>query len=115
MKIFQLAQQYFEVLGIRSQHSRCNLKSLAVWIRFIAASISSCLFLLVEAQNFVEFALAMYNFITYTIVGLCGVILIWKSKKLFKFISNFENFILKSEYHLNIRSIDFIDTFRNPI
>lgn len=107
MKSFELVRRYFSVLGIsslqRNQKSPFNTKNVFVLFQFILGELSSCLFILLEAQTFEEYANAFGMVLTLTIASFDFFICIWKSQQLFKFMKNFERMIEKSRSKLHCK------------
>lgn len=101
MKLFQSIQKGFAVLGIQSpqldEKPSFNIKFFIILILIFMHFVFNLKFLLFIAQDFEEFVNIFHALIMGFIIIMNEMLIIWKSKKIFKFISSFESFIEKSE------------------
>lgn len=98
MKLFQLIQKNFSVLGITSNQTKYSrIKLVMTLIIYGLITTSSILFLVFEADTFDEFTNNIY--ITSGCVMMCiiFVIMAFKQGKLFELIDSFDKFIDKSK------------------
>lgn len=104
MKLFQFVQKCYAILGITLDQSK--QKYPFNW-RILTASLcydSSCIFLLIPVKQaitmdskFADFAECVFVFAANNLVGICYVITIFCSSKLFAFIDNCEEIADKSK------------------
>lgn len=101
MKIFQLIQNNFELLGITSRQSsqkhpfNANILATVIWCVFSTASY--VLWFIYEANSFGDYMnAALYAF--ESLICIAGLLaLIWEIKRWSKFIGNLEITIDKRE------------------
>lgn len=109
MKLFESAQKYLAEVGIHLVPTKIapfSGKSLRLLLWFIVSQLLACLFLFFEAQKFDEYVSTFYTCFTLFIITTHFLILILKSRKLFKFINDMGEFVEKSEYNLSIDSVE---------
>lgn len=109
MKLFQVIQKNFEVLGISPNQRSTNGKLVATSLIYGLSITSSAVFLFFEAESFLEYTSNIY--ITTAIGVICTYFIIWliKLEKFFKFIENLESFFGKSKcFVFERRTILFI-------
>ena len=102
MKLFQVIQKNFTVLGIGSNQSRFNLKLLKTCLTYGLSFTSSAIFLFFEARSFIEFTNNIYVTTAIAVITIYFSIWMWKLQKFFQLIDNLENFFEKSECISNI-------------
>lgn len=73
------------------------MKNLTVLIILILNLIGGCIYLIYEANTFVDFSNSSYTVITSFVYCFDFAIHIWITTKLIKFINHFETIIEKSE------------------
>lgn len=112
MKLLQLSQKYFSLLGISSKHLKqtenFNIKNL-MWIPvFVLNIILYAIFIFHEADSFVEIMFSIYMIAAMigTFSGLAAIA--FRTKKLCNFIKTLEQNVDDSEFDhiLNVKLID---------
>lgn len=116
MKLFQIVQKNFLVLGISSNQSRFNGKLAKTCLIYSLGSISSVAFLFFEAETFIEYTSNIY--VTTALTGISTYFIFWilKLQNFFKLIDNIERFYEESEYFVfDIRIVLFkiVNLFQN--
>lgn len=101
MKIFQSIQQYFKILEITQIHaneqSTLNFRHLII-LGLLSTSIFELnIYLNSVAETFEEYTECLYGLFTMTMFAAEYGIHIWRMKKIFKFIENFEQLIESSK------------------
>ena len=101
MKLFQDSQRNFAILGINSnQQTSFDSKFILTYLVNGLGFISSTVFLFYKANTFQEYSNNAYVTTSITTSIAVFTIVVFKTKALFKFIKNFEDFFEKSEYML---------------
>lgn len=125
MKLFEIVQDNFALLGISPSQPRFNSKSAMVFLSIGLAAISCAMFLFFEANTFMEYINTAYA----TSVTIGGTIafttLLFEKEKLLQIIHEFEEFVNESQfsqrtiffiYHIisNIENEKYACLFQNP-
>lgn len=100
MKLFQLIQKNFALLGISTNRSHLNGNSIMVFTFIGLAIISSAVFLLFKANSFVEYINTSY---ATNLLIACYIVfasLLFNKKKLFKLIDDIEISIEESKLQI---------------
>lgn len=97
MKLFQIIQKNFAVLGVKANLSRFNGKLVKTCIIYSLGTTSSAAFLFFKAKTFVEFTSNIY--VTTALAGISSYFIFWiiKLENFFKLIDNIEKFCEESE------------------
>lgn len=103
MKIFQVLQQNFAILGIdSSQSSRKNPLNAKIFISLFMYGIFivlSVFYILNEANNFEEYTTGIYSTASIVLTNICYVIITCTMANCFKFIDFLEITLNESEYN----------------
>lgn len=100
MKLFRKARSLFQFVGIRPPETiqgPYNLRILMTLFCLAPCTFCSSTFLFSKAETFTEYAESFYFSSTLYMNTTVFLINVWKMKQLFKFISNLEHGIQKSE------------------
>lgn len=98
MKLLQIVKKNFEFLGIGSKRSFSNnIKSVIAILIFSLSTSLGTVFLLFEANTFLEYTTNIY--VTTTTFGALVefISILFQKKNLFKLIDEMENFVDTSE------------------
>lgn len=100
MKIFQSLQINYALVGIipphqNRKHRIFNRKNTIALLMYFQIFAQCCAFLLVEAKTFNEYAESFCLTTAMLTAGSNFAIIVWKSKKAFQLIKNYENLIGK--------------------
>lgn len=97
MKLFEIVQENFALLGFSPNQPRFNSKSAMVFLFIGLAAILCALFLFFEASTFIEYVNTFY---TTSVAIACNIIfatLLFKKEKLLQTIYDLQEFVDKSE------------------
>lgn len=102
MKLFQLDQKYYAILGISSHQSNqkypfLNARTLICASLLVFSIITFAIYFVLLANSFKEFTDCVTTISTTFMVAALFGVNIWKMKRLFKFITLVENLIQKSK------------------
>lgn len=104
MKILESIQEILSKLGITSTQSDqkypFNVRNMMCLFCFILMSISAFTFLIIEAGSVKEYLNILNTSLTSIIMGIEFILHLWKRRKLFEFIVNFEDLIQGSAYNI---------------
>lgn len=98
MKLFQIVQKNFALLGICSNESRLNRKSVMIFLAFGLAINFGILFLFFKANTSLEYTNNIYMTTVMILSCIAFAIMLLKKGKLFKLIAKIEEFFDESEY-----------------
>lgn len=97
MKIFQILQENCAAIGIiplqDHQMYRINLRNMTVVFMFIAFFVSYFGYILLKVETFSKYLVYFYNYASALNCGINFVVVIVKMRKVFRLISNLENYI----------------------
>lgn len=97
MKLFQVIQKNFLVLGISSNQPRLNGKLVKTCLVYALSVTLSAAFLFFEAKSFIEYTSNIYITTAVSVISTYFIVWILKLKKFFKLIENLENFYDESK------------------
>lgn len=97
MKILQIVQTNFAILGISSNQSNLNRKSAMGIIVGGLAATSSAMFLLFKANSFVEYVNSFYVTTVLVAFYICFAVLLFSKEKIFKLIDKVDECVEGSE------------------
>lgn len=98
MKIVQVVQRKFELLGICSNQSRLNGSYVMTWLVYVIGTASSTVFLIHGASSFQEYTNNLYMTTALWVGYIYFTIMFFKMEKLFILIDNVEKVLDKSEW-----------------
>ena len=102
MKLFQVVQNKFVLLGIRPNQSRFNKEVTRTCSIYALSTSSSALFLIFKAKSFIEYTSNIYATTAFAMIGCYFTIWIFKTKKFFELIDNMEILVDQREYSSDI-------------
>lgn len=114
MKLFQSVQKYYRTLGVyapqSNQNYAFNWRNLVVLFALTQGFIFTMAFCLLQAKTVREYGDSFYVSVTEFADAIYFLSNIWKMRKFFKLIEQFENFIEKSKsknviLHLKTKNI----------
>lgn len=97
MKILQTVQKKYAILGICSNQSKCNRKSVLMCLIYSLGCTLSALFLFYEANSFQEYTNNIYITSALAMCVTFFAIVVVKMRKLFEMIDNMEKSIDESK------------------
>lgn len=97
MKLFQISQKYFSLLGYSFDQHWLNKKSLIACINFWLGSFLSCLYILLEANSFWEYTNSLYITSLSITISVCFQIGIVQIMKMWHVIDSAEQLISMSK------------------
>lgn len=98
MKLFQLIQKNYEILGISSIEAEFSQRKLVMTsLVFGLTTTSSCAFLIFQANTFNQFTMNIYISSACVIICIAFTIIALNQEKFFKLIDDYEKFIHESE------------------
>lgn len=97
MKLFQLVQENFVVLGICSNQPRFNRRSMAVFLFLELTTISAVAVLFLEASTFTDYLNTFYVISVVVASIVIFATLLSKKNELFELIHNIEDFAHQGE------------------
>lgn len=97
MKFFQTVQKDFETLGICSEQSRINRKSIATSLIYGSGTCFSAIFLFWDANDFQEYTTNLYITTAFVVGFTYYLIMCFKMRKLFLLIEDMEKTLGKSK------------------
>ena len=98
MKIYQIVQKNFEILGISPNKSYWNKKSAKSFFIFNLVLISSILFLVLKANTFLEYTMNIYITTVVFAMWIGFIAMLFQKENIFQMMIRFEEFLNKSEY-----------------
>lgn len=98
MKLFQIIQKNFALLGISSNQSLCNRQSVVAFSIYGFASIFSSAFLFFKANTFLEYTMNVFVTTTIFAIWIAFTVILFKKQNLFQLIDEFERLFDKSGY-----------------
>lgn len=102
MKLFQTVQILWDIMGISSNQSAFNRKTLMGYV-FYAVAIGLCLaFIFLGANDFMEYANASYQTVTMVFGCSCLINITFRKAEFFKFIEHCEKILNRSEYEIRV-------------
>lgn len=102
IKLFEFNQKHYRAIGIyptqsNQKHSSFNSKNSIFLFCFIQFCISMTAFIIFEANNMLDYAIASFGLVTTTIIMAIYLLTLWQKENTVKFIENCEAFIEKSK------------------
>lgn len=99
MKILQSLQINLGIMGIEANQLTkshpFNGKNVSTLLILIISSTSANIYLFYEAESFREYTDAFYSTCTVTVCCINYMLIVWNMRRMFAFITNLENIILK--------------------
>lgn len=100
MIVFRLIKKSLVFLGIRSPQSsepfhRINLRNSMIALFFVVSTTLMGLFFIYESGSVGEYSSAVYGILTTTATEFHIMSLIWKTKKLYELLDEFDDIIQK--------------------
>lgn len=102
MKLFQVVQKNFGFLGLSSNQSCWNVKSVIAFSIFSSATVLGTLFLFFNANTFLEYTINIYGTTTMFGIWMNLITMLIEKENLFKLIDDIEELVDESEYNKNI-------------
>lgn len=97
MKFLREVQKNFVILGICSNQSRINIRSVLTCLTYGLGTASSAIFLIRDANNFQEYTNNIYITTAFIVGFTYFTITVYKMKKIFILIKNLKENIKESE------------------
>lgn len=101
IKLFQFAQELFQMLGIRlpKQNEILSFRSRNIFFLFCYTqlSISMAAFFLFEANTMLEYGSSFFMSLTQFCIAMDYLVLMWRFPNILELIADFEDFIEKSK------------------
>lgn len=100
MKVFQLTQEYFRILGInigKTTSRQIKLRNLTTILVFFSSAISTAYYFFYESETFIEYITAYYLFCCVFNCLLIFLYVTWITPDLFEFIKNFKEITKERE------------------
>lgn len=98
MKIFQVVQKNFAILGISPNQSYWNVNSKMAFFTYNLNTALGIMFLFLEANTFLKYTMNIYVTATVFLLSINHSATLFQKEKLFKLIDEMEKFGDESKY-----------------
>ena len=104
MKLYQIVQKNFALLGISPNQSRCNQKSVFIFFILSLAITLGAVFIFFKANTFLEYTQNIYITITFFGMYISFLAILFQKGELFELIDYMEKNADESEYQIKKKS-----------